>query len=200
MFQSSKTVKQLFYANFIVFIIGILLQFVGFPFYETFALYPPGTSHFEIYQFITYMFLHSGILHIVFNMLALVSLGPITEYYFGRNKFILFYLTTGVGATLLHLLMTNSQLPMVGASGAIYGVLVTAALISPNEKVSIFPIPIGIKLKYLISVLFFTEILLGIFSTGDGVSHFAHVGGGLTGILFYFIDKKVLPKKKKRWS
>lgn len=199
MFQSSKTVKQLFYANFIVFIIGILLQFVGFPFYETFALYPPGTSHFEIYQFITYMFLHSGILHIVFNMLALVSLGPITEYYFGRNKFILFYLLSGIGSTLLHLLLVDSQLPMVGASGAIYGIMVVSAFISPNEKVSIFPIPIGIKLKYLISVLFGIEILLGIFSTSDGVSHFAHIGGGLTGILFYFIDKKFLPRKK-RWS
>ena len=93
----------------------------------------------------------------------------------------------------------QNQLPMVGASGAIYGILVVSALISPNEKVSIFPIPIGIKLKYLISVLFGVEILLGIFSTGDGVGHFAHVGGGLTGILFYLINKKVLPKKK-RWS
>ena len=199
MFQSSKTVKQLFYANFIVFILGNLLQLVGFPFYEIFALYPPGNPHFEMYQFITYMFLHSGILHIVFNMLALASFGHIIEDYMGRNKFILFYLTTGIGATLLHLLMTNSQLPMVGASGAIYGILVVSALISPNEKVSIFPIPIGIKLKYLISVLFGVEILLGIFSTGDGVGHFAHVGGGLTGILFYLINKKVLPKKK-RWS
>jgi membrane associated rhomboid family serine protease len=77
--------------------------------------------------------------------------------------------------------------------------MVVSAFISPNEKVSIFPIPIGIKLKYLISVLFGVEILLGIFSTGDGVGHFAHVGGGLTGILFYLINRKVLPKKK-RWS
>jgi membrane associated rhomboid family serine protease len=199
MFQSSKTVKQLFYANFIVFIIGTLLQSVGFPLYETFALYPPSTPNFEIYQFITYMFLHSGILHIVFNMLALVSLGYIVEDYMGRNKFILFYLLTGIGSALLHLLLVDNQLPMVGASGAIYGILVVSALISPNEKVSIFPIPIGIKLKYLISVLFGVEILLGIFSTGDGVGHFAHVGGGLTGILFYLINRKVLPKKK-RWS
>ena len=199
MFQSSKTVKQLFYANFIVFILGNLLQLVGFPFYETFALYPPGNPHFEMYQFITYMFLHSGILHIVFNMLALVSFGHIIEDYMGRNKFILFYLLTGIGSALLHLLLVDNQLPMVGASGAIYGILVVSALISPNEKVSIFPIPIGIKLKYLISVLFGVEILLGIFSTGDGVGHFAHVGGGLTGILFYLINKKVLPKKK-RWS
>jgi membrane associated rhomboid family serine protease len=199
MFQSSKTVKQLFYANFIVFIIGTLLQSVGFPLYETFALNPPSTPNFEIYQFITYMFLHSGILHIVFNMLALVSLGYIVEDYMGRNKFILFYLLTGIGSALLHLLLVDSQSPMVGASGAIYGIMVASALISPNEKVSIFPIPIGIKLKYLISVLFGIEILLGIFSTGDGVGHFAHVGGGLTGILFYLINRKVLPKKK-RWS
>lgn len=199
MFQSSKTVKQLFYANFIVFILGNLLQLVGFPLYETFALNPPGNPHFEMYQFITYMFLHSGILHIVFNMLALASFGHIIEDYMGRNKFILFYLLTGIGSALLHLLLVDNQLPMVGASGAIYGILVVSALISPNEKVSIFPIPIGIKLKYLISVLFGVEILLGIFSTGDGVGHFAHVGGGLTGILFYLINRKVLPKKK-RWS
>ena len=199
MFQQSKTVKQLFYVNFIIFVIGILLQSFGFLFYETFALNPPGTTNFEIYQFVTYMFLHSGILHIVFNMLALISLGHIVEYYLGRNKFILFYSLTGIGSALLHLLLVDSQSPMVGASGAIYGVMVASALISPNEKVSIFPIPIGIKLKYLISVLFVTEILLGIFSKDDGVGHFAHCGGGLTGILFYFIDKKFLPRKK-RWS
>jgi membrane associated rhomboid family serine protease len=132
-------------------------------------------------------------------MLALASFGHIIEDYMGRNKFILFYLLTGIGSALLHLLLVDNQLPMVGASGAIYGILVVSALISPNEKVSIFPIPIGIKLKYLISVLFGVEILLGIFSTGDGVGHFAHVGGGLTGILFYLINRKVLPKKK-RWS
>ena len=198
MFQQSKTVKQLFYANFVIFIVATLLQSFGFPFYETFALYPPGNDHFEIYQFVTYMFLHSGILHIVFNMLALVSLGHIVEDYLGRNKFILFYLLTGIGSALLHLLLVDSQSPMVGASGAIYGVMVVSALISPNEKVSIFPIPIGIKLKYLISILFGVEILLGIFSTGDGVGHFAHVGGGLTGILFYFCDKLI--PRKKRWS
>ena len=83
-------------------------------------------------------------------MLALVSFGHIIEDYMGRNKFILFYLLTGIGSALLHLLLVDNQLPMVGASGAIYGILVVSALISPNEKVSIFPIPIGIKLKYLV--------------------------------------------------
>ena len=168
MFQSSKTVKQLFYANFIVFIIGTLLQSVGFPLYETFALYPPSSDQFVIYQFITYMFLHSGILHIVFNMLALASFGYIVEDYMGRNKFILFYLLTGIGAALLHLLIVDDSSPMVGASGAIFAIITGFGFLFPDQKLIIFPIPIGFKAKWFSVLYFIVEVIL-MFTANDNI-------------------------------
>ena len=117
MFPSSKTIKQLFYANIAIFAIGMLLQFVGFPFYQLFALFPQ--EGFMPHQLITHQFLHGGILHLAFNMLALISVGALVEDYFGRARFILFYLLSGLGAAFLHMFMINSSVPMVGASGAL---------------------------------------------------------------------------------
>lgn len=88
---------------------------------------------------------------------------------------------------------------MVGASGALYGVMVVFAILNPNETLYFFGL-IGIKAKYLIGGLFFMEVILGFTSQCDGIGHFAHVGGGVTGALLYF-GSKYLPKtKKKRWS
>ena len=196
MFPSSKTIKQLFYANIAIFAIGMLLQFVGFPFYQLFALFPQ--DGFMPHQLITHQFLHGGILHLAFNMLALISVGALVEDYFGRARFILFYLLSGLGAAFLHMFMINSSVPMVGASGALYGVMVVFAILNPNETLYFFGL-IGIKAKYLIGGLFLMEVILGFTSQCDGIGHFAHCGGAITGLLFYFIDKSFL-RKKKRWS
>lgn len=197
MFQSSKTVKQLFYANIVIFIIGLLLEMVKFPFYQTFALYPK--EGFMYHQLITHQFLHGGFMHIAFNMLALISIGPSVEDCLGRNKFIIFYLLCGLGSAFLHIYMVNSSVPLVGASGAIYGILLMFAILSPNEKIYLFGL-IGMRAKYLVGSLFCMELLLGFFSKGDGIGHFAHIGGGLTGILLMLIDKYLPKKRKKRWS
>lgn len=158
MFPSSKTIKQLFYANIAIFAIGMLLQFVGFPFYQLFALFPQ--EGFMPHQLITHQFLHGGILHLAFNMLALISVGALVEDYFGRARFILFYLLSGLGAAFLHMFMINSSVPMVGASGALYGVMVVFAILNPNELLYFFGL-IGIKAKYLIGGLFAMEVILG---------------------------------------
>ncbi len=197
MFQSSKTVKQLFYANVAIFIIGLLLEVINFPFYQTFALYPK--EGFMYHQLITHQFLHGGFMHIAFNMLALLSIGAPVEDYLGRNKFIIFYLMCGLGSAFLHMYMVNSSVPLVGASGAIYGILLMFAIISPNEKIYLFGL-IGMRAKYLVGVLFGVEILLGFLSTNDGIGHFAHIGGGLTSILLILVDKYLPKKRKKRWS
>lgn len=198
MFQSSKTVKQLFYANVAIFIVGLLLQLANIPFYQMLALYPQ--DGFMPHQLLTHQFLHGGIIHLLFNMLALVSIGPQVEDYLGRNKFILFYLLCGLGSAFLHMFMIKSSTPMVGASGAIYGILLMFAILSPNEKLYFFGL-IGMKAKYLVGILFGIEILLGFCSQSDGIGHFAHVGGGLTGILLFIVNK-YLPqrRRKKRWS
>lgn len=197
MFPSSKTIKQLFYTNIAIFAIGMLLQFVGFPFYQLFALFPQ--DGFMPHQLITHQFLHGGILHLAFNMLALISVGALVEGYFGRARFILFYLLSGLGAAFLHMFMINSSVPMVGASGALYGVMVVFAILNPNELLYFFGI-IGIKAKYLIGGLFLMEVILGFASQGDGIGHFAHCGGAITGLLLYFGSKYLPKKKKKRWS
>ena len=197
MFPSSKTIKQLFYANVAIFVIGYLLQLSGVPFMQTFALFPK--EGFMPHQLITHQFLHGGIIHLLFNMLALISFGAFVEDHFGRRKFILFYLLSGLGAAFLHMFMMNSSIPMVGASGAIFGVMIVFAILNPEEKLYLFGI-IGFKAKYLVSTLFALEVLLGFFSQSDGIGHFAHVGGGLTGLLLYIGNKYLPQKRKKRWS
>ena len=89
-------------------------------------------------------------------------------------------------------LSNNVTVPMVGASGALFGLLVLFSIIHPNEKLYLFFIPIGIKAKYMVSTLIAIEVLLGLFSTSDGIGHWAHVGGALTGITLYFINKRYL--------
>lgn len=197
MFQSSKTIKQLFYLNIAIFILGVILEAVSVPFYQMFALYPQ--DGFMMHQLITHQFLHGGIIHLAFNMLALISIGPRVEDFFGRKRFILFYLLCGLGAAFLHMFMIKSSVPMVGASGAIYGVLLVFAILNPEEKLYFFGI-IGLKAKYLVSILFVVEAVLGFFSQGDGIGHFAHFGGGLTGILLFLINKHFPEKRKRRWS
>ncbi len=195
-FHSSQTVKQLFYANIIVFVVGYILQVIGFPFMETFALFPK--EGFMPWQLITHQFLHGGIFHLLFNMLALISFGGYVEDFIGRTKFIISYFLCGLSAAFLHMFMVDSSIPMVGASGAIYGILMMFTFIHPNEKLYLFGL-IGAKAKYLMGTMFGVEILLGFFLPGDGIGHFAHVGGGLMGIMLFFINKH-LPQKKKRWS
>jgi membrane associated rhomboid family serine protease len=110
--------------------------------------------------------------------------------FLGERKFPYFYLICGFGAALLHMSLINSNAPMVGASGALFGLLTLFSLINPNDKLYLFFIPIGIKAKYLVTGLIILEIFLGIYSKGDGVGHWAHVGGALTGLLLFFVNKK----------
>lgn len=161
--------------------------------FEYFAQWSYKSDNFYPWQLITHQFLHGGFIHIIFNMLALLSFGPFVEKFLGEKKFVPFYLLCGIGSALLHMSLTNNiNTPMVGASGAIFGLLTLFSIILPNEELYVFFIPIGIKAKYIISVLIIIEVLLGLFSTSDGIGHWAHVGGALTGILLYFINKKFL--------
>jgi rhomboid-like protein len=183
----TKVVKQILWINIIIFILGNLLVEQGFPLYENFALWPTG-ENYKYFQFITHMFIHGDGLHIFFNMLFLISLGPIVEKHFNK-KFTIFYIICGLAAASLHLMVVDSDLPMVGASGAIYGIFLASAFIEPNRKLNFIVIPI--YLKYLVSIFFLLEIY-DAFTAIDNVAHFAHIGGGLMGIILYFINKKWL--------
>jgi membrane associated rhomboid family serine protease len=188
MFSATPIIKRLFWVNITIFVLTLLS---GGLLYEYFAQWDFRGDHFYIWQLLTHQFLHGGFLHIFFNMLALVSIGPFCEEYLGERKFLPFYILCGIGAALLHMFIMTSDIPMVGASGAIFGLLVLFAFINPNDKLYLFFI-FGIKAKYLTSFLIILEITLAIYSKNDGIAHWAHIGGGLTGAILYFTNKKFL--------
>ena len=194
MFQGmTKMVKALFYANIFAFILTLIFQ--G-PIIQNLACYNYRYPEFHWYQPFTSMFLHGGIMHIMFNMFALCSIGTYVESYLGSRRFLLYYLICGLCGAFLFMFMSTANVPSIGASGAIYGIVLMFALLFPEEKLFFFFIPIGIKAKYLISVLFLIEVVMG-FTAGpsDNVAHFAHVGGGLAGLALMGIDR-FLPKSK----
>lgn len=189
MFSATPIIKKIFWANIALFALTLLS---GGLLYKYFAQWNFRGEHFHIFQLVTHQFLHGGFLHIIFNMLALISIGPSCEEYLGERKFLPFYILSGIGASLFHMSIVNSNIPMVGASGSIFGLLVLFAFINPDDKLYLFFIPFGIKSKHLTSFLILMEIILGIYSNNDGIGHWAHVGGGLTGAMIYFVNKKFL--------
>ncbi len=154
------------------------------------ALHPIGYSGFAIYQYLTYMFMHGGWWHLFFNMWSLMIFGNAVEQQVGTRRFWFYYLTCGIGSALVNQFCTflgiipPSQL--VGASGAIYGVMAAAAFFFPNARLFIIPIPFPIKLKYLVGFYTLVEMYMGITSI-DGVAHFAHLGGILVGAIILFV-------------
>ncbi|MBR1666762.1 MAG: rhomboid family intramembrane serine protease [Bacteroidaceae bacterium] len=170
------------------------------------ALHPIGYGGFALYQYVTYMFMHGGWWHLFFNMWSLMIFGNAVEQQIGTQRFYFYYLMCGIGSALVNQLCTligiipPSQL--VGASGAIYGVMAAAAFFFPNAKLFIIPIPFPLKLKYLVGFYTLVEMYLGITSI-DGVAHFAHLGGILIGALILFFWKMQEKKKTQRgnyWS
>ncbi len=165
---------------------------------------------FEVWQPITYMFMHGGVAHLFFNMFGLFMFGGVLEQRWGQKKFINFYLITGLGALALqwgvqafevyqitgrifndlNVVGANPDLraiyssPMVGASGAIFGVLTAFAVLYPNVELMLMFIPFPIKAKYFIPIYIVIELFLGVARIqGDSVAHFAHLGGALIGFI-----------------
>lgn len=188
---------------------------------------------FKIWQPITYMFMHGGFTHILFNMFALYTFGSVLEAHWGAKRFINFYLITGLGALALQwgvqafevYQITGSAInpdavtidlykgmsslnltgispeqgqtllgiysgPMIGASGAIFGLLVAFGMLYPNAELYIMFIPVPVKAKYIIPVYILIELSLGVASVaGDSVAHYAHLGGALLGFILVKIWK-----------
>ncbi len=170
-------------------------------------------SDFSVLQLFTYMFLHGGLTHILFNMLALWMFGRVVESVWGAKKFLFYYISCGVGAGLMQelaqfiqfypiisgdspmvmvdgMMMSREQVPeflnlftTVGASGAIYAILLAFGMLFPNERIFIFPLPVPIKAKWFVMFYAAIELMSAIGSSGDGVAHMAHLGGMLFGFL-----------------
>lgn len=177
----TKSVKIILLINIIAFIIQSTLDNLD-PWFISFALWPINDEFFQLHQWVTHMFLHSNFLHILFNMLVFISFGPTVEKYL-EKRFIWFYIFAGLFAAGLHTIITNPTIPMIGASGAVFGVLAASAVIDPNIKVYPFFIPIPIKIKWIIPILLTLELIMGIVAD-DNVGHFAHIGGALVGLIY----------------
>jgi membrane associated rhomboid family serine protease len=232
----TDTVKQLLILN-ILFFIGA--QFVPQA-TDLLALHYFESDKFKLWQPISHMFMHGGLMHIFFNMFALVSFGSALEHFWGPKKFLFFYFTCGLGAALIHSginyyyfhdglntlvlngfketeilnlinegkFMTSWQAvlapetfenmigaltPTVGASGAIYGLLVAFAFMFPNAELALLFIPVPIKAKYFVPGIVLLDLFSGVTGYsifGGGIAHFAHVGGALFGFIMMWYWKK----------
>ena len=181
MFNITPTVRTLIIINVAIF----LLQNFNEQFTVYLSLWPLGTSYFEPYQFFTYMFAHGGFGHIFFNMLAFASFAPILEQYWGEKKFLFFYLATGIGAGIIYgvvnyFFFPGQVGPMLGASGALYGILMAFGMVFPDlELMLLFP-PIPIKAKYMVFVMGFITFAMDRSGT---VAHLAHFGGAFVAFI-----------------
>lgn len=183
----TQIVKYLLIINIAVFVLqkispqDILVQWFGLS--PQLAIFK-----FHIWQFFTYMFLHGGVMHIFFNMLFLWMFGCEVERTLGSKEFLKLYFICGVGAGILHLIFSFNSTVM-GASGAIYGVMVAFAVLFPERVITLllfFVLPVQLKAKYL--VMIFVGISLLSLGSNDGVAHFAHLGGAAIGFLYLKLD------------
>ena len=239
-----EIVKQLIIINILFFLGSTRLENTA---YDLLALHYPQNPKFAPWQVVTHMFMHGSINHILFNMFGLWMFGGTLAQMWGRNKFLFFYLSTGLGAaafqlginyfqistvleqlveagysataltetlqsrqynTLLNVisrteldqLLTSYYMSMVGASGALYGILVAFAFLFPNTELMIIFLPIPIKAKYFVPILLASDLFFGFSSYSLGpIAHFAHLGGAVTGYIMMWYWKKQ-QFNKNRWD
>jgi membrane associated rhomboid family serine protease len=149
--------------------------------------FSPRTALTRPWTFVSYMFVHAGLLHLLGNMLMLFVFGTAVESRMGSRNFLLYYLFCGVGAAVFSLLL-GTVLPVsgfVGASGAVLGVAVAFAMFWPDAELIVFPIPVPIKARTLVIGLVVLDVIGSRLWPNDGVAHLAHVGGALFGYLFF---------------
>ncbi|MDZ7715450.1 MAG: rhomboid family intramembrane serine protease [Balneolaceae bacterium] len=156
---------------------------VGKFFFNYLALYPVGSGYFEVWQLVSYMFLHGGFGHIFFNLFALWMFGQAIENYWGTKRFTVYYFLTGIGAALLHMWIGGAGGPTVGASGAVYGILLAFGMMFPERRIMLLFPPIPLKAKYFVAIFGAIELFSGLTRPGSGVAHFAHLGGMVVGFI-----------------
>ncbi len=180
--------RNLILINVIVFVATMLNE----PFMmSTFALFYPTLPYFRWWQIVTHMFMHGGFWHIFFNMYTLYMFGSVVEEIIGSRKFLIYYFVCGLGAAGLHLGVEAIQVhffaaslpPVVGASGAIYGLLIAFAMLFPESRLTLIFPPVTMKARTMVIVFAAIELFTGITGIADGIAHFAHLGGMLFGWL-----------------
>lgn len=205
--------KNLLIINVLAYLVGMVSGIHSGGFNNLFGLHFFLAPDFGVYQIVTYMFMHAGLSHLFFNMFALWMFGCIVERTWGARKFLFFYMVCGIGAGLLqemaqfvqfyilatenvkgfsfsHILSianTNAAYlnswTTVGASGAVYGILLAFGMLYPEERMFIFPLPVPIKAKFFVVGYAAIELFMAFSTSNDGVAHLAHLGGMLFGFL-----------------
>jgi len=227
-------VKNLLLINIGMFLLLVLVQLIYKEDLNIYlGLYQPQSEAFKPYQMVTHMFMHGGLAHIFFNMFALFMFGRVLEQVWGGKRFLIYYLVTGFGAALLHMLVgylqaqnllselppgtlskiqteglealragknyVNPEMarlnvvintPTVGASGAVFGLLLAFGMLFPNARLMLLFPPIPIRAKYFVIGYGALELYLGLTQQGSNVAHFAHLGGMLFGIALIYLWKK----------
>ena len=156
-----------------------------------FALWPLGAARevgasFAPWQLVTYAFLHGGLMHLAFNMFALYMFGGAIEQVFGTRRYLAYYFVCAVSAALTQLafaFVTGGVYPVVGASGAVFGLLLAYAMYFPNNRVMLIFPPIPMRARTFVFVYAALELFLGVSGTQEGVAHFAHLGGMIGGFI-----------------
>ncbi|WP_272148775.1 rhomboid family intramembrane serine protease [Tenacibaculum aiptasiae] len=231
----TEAIKHLIIINVIMYFAP---QLLNLDLTNILALHYPKNEHFGVWQYVTHMFMHGSPMHLLFNMYGLWAFGTPLEQMWGRNKFLFFYFSAGIGAGIIYTIVNYYQFngiyeqlismgispseiqsiladgryndtlitlsnktmsefyslyhtPAVGASGAVYGVLVAFGLAFPNAKLALIFLPIPIAAKYFIPVMILGDLFFGVtkYSIGN-VAHFAHVGGAIIGFIIAWYWKK----------
>lgn len=244
MMRLTETVKHLIIIN-VIFFIAFQIPNLSNTLFYNFSHFYVENPLFKVWQYVTSMFMHMNFMHLLLNMLALASFGSALEMLWGRNKFLIFYFATGIGAGILNSLIDYIQFHYLynqilnsgvnqqdiisllhidpdeithtllrklnyiynsagmGASGALYGVLVAFAFKFPDAELSLIFLPIPIKARYFVPGLVSLDLILGVFGQsifggyGTGIGHFAHIGGALTGYLLMLYFNK---SQFRRWN
>ena len=193
-FKTPPVVQNLIIANCVIYLAMSLIPAVNHFCAEYLQLWWVGAPYFHSYQFVTYMFLHGGFGHLFSNMFALWMFGRTLEYELGSKRFLTYYMVCGIGAALLQMgiaaLTGEVYFRLVGASGAVMGLLLAFGVMHPNATIMLLIPPIPMKAKWFVIIYAVIELFLGWRGVGQ-VAHFAHVGGMLWGwALLYYWKKR----------
>ena len=208
--------KNLIIINFLCWLASLVLPRFGIDLIHSFGLHFLSAYDFRFYQLFTYMFLHAthSLEHVFFNMFAVFMFGRVLENVWGKQRFLFFYMVTGVGAAVMQELVwfymlyadaNSAGIPLpellmhpainnfitIGASGAVFGILLAFGMLFPNTPLFLIFLPIPIKAKYFVAIYGIIELFLGVANfSGDNVAHFAHLGGMLFGFFIIRFWKK----------
>ncbi len=217
MFNIPPVTKNIIIINLLMFFGKLVAVRYGIDFDDLLGLHFFKAADFRLYQFFTYMFVHAGWEHIFFNMFAVWMFGRIMEQVMGSQRFLFYYVVCGIGAGFMQegaqwiefayqgladyeqVNVDGIVMPMsaylnnwttVGASGAVYGILLSFGMTFPNERLFIIPIPVPIKAKWFVMGYAVIELLSALSHRGDNIAHMAHLGGMLIGLLLILYWRK----------